>query len=165
MSSNILDNQSVNIRPGNLQDLPEMLILFKETIISICKKDYNTDQLEAWKSGAYNLERWLKVMKEQIVLVAEMDHQIVGFCTLDQGHYIDLLFVHKDHQHLGIASLLYNLIEKEAIKQNNLSLTADVSKTAKPFFKRMGFHVISEQTVHVKGVDLINYKMQKNLLT
>ena len=165
MNNNISDNHPTSIRQGNPEDLPTILTLFKDTITFVCKKDYNTDQLEAWKSGADNLERWKKVMKEQLVLVAEMDHKIVGFCTLDQEHYIDLLFVHKDHQHLGIASLLYNLIEKEALKQNNLSLTADVSKTAKPFFERMGFHVLSEQTVNVKGVDLINYKMQKDLLT
>lgn len=165
MNNNISDNHPTSIRQGNSEDLSTILTLFKDTITFVCKKNYNTDQLEAWKSGADNLERWKKVMKEQLVLVAEIDHKIVGFCTLDQKNYIDLLFVHKDHQNLGIASMLYNLIEKKALKQKNLPLTADVSKTAKPFFERMGFHVLSEQTVNVKGVDLINYKMQKNLLT
>lgn len=163
MNSNISDKPLIKLRQGNLKDLPEMLVLFKETIISICKKDYNTDQLEAWKSGADNQERWLKVMKEQVVIIAEIDHKIVGFCTLDKINYIDLLFVHKDHQQLGIASMLYNQIEKKALKQSNFPLTADVSKTAKPFFERMGFRVVSEQTVPVKGIDLINYKMQKDL--
>jgi putative acetyltransferase len=77
--------------------------LFAETITSICKDDYTEEQLEAWRSGAENNERWLKVIHEQFVLVAISEHTIVGFATLDQGNYLDL-FVHKNYQHQGIAS-------------------------------------------------------------
>lgn len=153
----------IRIRKGNLQDLPEMLLLFQNTITAICQRDYNTAQLEAWKSGAENKERWLNVMKEQYILIAESENKIVGFCTLAQGNYIDLLFVHKDYQHQGIASQLYKLIEKEALDQNQKVLTADVSKTAKSFFETMDFRLIQEQIVNVKGIDLINYKMEKRL--
>lgn len=153
----------IRIRKGNLQDLPEMLLLFQDTITAICQRDYNTAQIEAWKSGAENKERWQNVMKEQYVFIAESENKIVGFCTLAQGNYIDLLFVHKDYQHQGIASQLYKFIEKEAIHQTQKVLTADVSKTAKSFFENMDFKVIQEQIVNVKGVDLINYKMEKRL--
>ncbi|BAP33107.1 GNAT family acetyltransferase [Chryseobacterium sp. StRB126] len=128
MNNNTFYNPII-IRKGNMQDLPEMLLLFQDTITTTCKEDYNTNQLEAWKSGAENKERWLKVMKEQYILIAESENKIVGFCTLAQGNYIDLLFVHKDYQHQGIASKLYELIEKEALDQNQKILTADVSKT------------------------------------
>lgn len=163
--SNNTSNKIIAIRKGNLQDLPEMLILFQDTITSVCQQDYNPNQLEAWKSGSQNHERWQNVMNEQYILIAESENNMVGFSTLDQGNYIDLLFVHKDYQHLGIASQLYKLLEKEALFHNQKVLTADVSKTAKPFFERMGFTVIQEQTVNVKGVDLINYKMEKELIT
>lgn len=153
----------IRIRKGNLQDLPEMLLLFQDTITTICQRDYNTAQIEAWKSGAENKERWQNVMKEQYIFIAESENKIVGFCTLAQGNYIDLLFVHKDYQHQGIASQLYKFIEKEAIHQTQKVLTADVSKTAKSFFETMDFKVIQEQIVNVKGVDLINYKMEKRL--
>lgn len=151
------------IRKGNFSDLAAMRRLFTDTISSVCKNDYNTDQINAWKSGAENDERWLKVMEHQLVMVAEIKGQITGFCTLDHGNYIDLLFVHKDFQHQGIAGKLYTFIEREARDQNQKVLTADVSKTARPFFEKMGFMVITEQTVSVKGTDLINYQMQKEL--
>ncbi|MBL1219737.1 GNAT family N-acetyltransferase [Chryseobacterium sp. L7] len=151
------------IRKGNFSDLAAMRRLFTDTISSVCKNDYNTDQINAWKSGADNDERWLKVMEHQLVMVAEIKGQITGFCTLDHGNYIDLLFVHKDFQHQGIAGKLYTFIEREARHQNQKVLTADVSKTARPFFEKMGFMVITEQTVSVKGTDLINYQMQKEL--
>ncbi|PWN70718.1 GNAT family N-acetyltransferase [Chryseobacterium phosphatilyticum] len=151
------------IRKGNQNDLAEMKQLFTETITSVCKNDYNDQQLEVWRSGAENNERWLKVIHDQFVLVAVSDHKIVGFSTLDKGSYIDLFFVHKNYQHQGIASKLYLQIEDEARKQEGKNLTADVSKTALTFFEKMGFHVLKEQMVNAKGIMLTNYKMEKKL--
>ncbi|WET51671.1 GNAT family N-acetyltransferase [Chryseobacterium indologenes] len=163
MNNNTYNNHPIIIRKANPKDLPAMLRLFKDTITSVCREDYNTDQLEAWKSGSENTERWLNVIKKQYILIAESENKMIGFCTLAQGNYIDLLFVHKDHQHQGIASRLYHLIEQRAIQQDQKLLTADVSKTAKPFFEKMDFRVIQEQIVNVKGINLINYKMEKHL--
>ncbi|UTX50707.1 GNAT family N-acetyltransferase [Chryseobacterium sp. MA9] len=165
MKNIISNSQSITIRKGIRKDLPEMLELFTATIDEVCKKDYNSQQLEAWKSGAKNEERWINVISSQYVLIAEGGNQIVGFCTLDEGNYIDLLFVHKDHQHKGIASALYNAIEKEALQQHEKLLTADVSKTARTFFEKKGFQVVQEQTVKVKEIMLTNYKMTKNLIS
>ncbi|UWX60698.1 GNAT family N-acetyltransferase [Chryseobacterium oranimense] len=150
------------IRKGNSTDLAEMKRLFTETITSVCKKDYDNDQISAWKSGAGNEERWNNVIENQLVLIAEINEQIAGFCTMD-GNYIDLLFVHKNFQRQGIAKKLYTFIEQEARYQKQKFLTAYASKTAKPFFENMGFKILKEQTVNVKGIDLINYKMEKIL--
>ncbi|MET3035573.1 GNAT family N-acetyltransferase [Chryseobacterium sp. NRRL B-14859] len=152
------------IRKGTHGDLQEMQQLFTDTVITVCKKDYNNAQLEAWKSGAENKERWEKVIQDQFVLVALSHHRIVGFCTLEKGNYIDFLFVHKEYQHQGIAQKLYKQIEEEALRQKQPRLTAEVSKTAKSFFEKAGFHVVTEQTVIVKGVGLINYTMEKKLI-
>ncbi|UEQ78805.1 GNAT family N-acetyltransferase [Chryseobacterium arthrosphaerae] len=164
MSNGILNNASISIRKGSLNDLPAMQQLFADTIQVICKNDYNDLQRNAWSAGADNKERWMNVIKSQYVLIAEAENQLVGFSTLDQGTYIDLLFVHKDHQHQGIASLLYAKMEEEALRHGQKQLTADVSKTARPFFEKSGFRILKEQTVNVKGIDLINYKMIKNLM-
>ena len=165
MRNNISGNQNIAIRKGNLNDLEAMQQLFKDTIEVICKKDYNAEQRKAWQSGAENEERWMNVIRDQYVLIAECEHQIAGFCTLDQSNYIDLLFVHKDYQQKGIASMLYNEIEKEALLHHSEQLTAEVSKTARPFFEKVGFNIIQEQTVDVKGIALTNYKMAKDLIS
>lgn len=151
------------IRRGNENDLAEMKQLFAETITSICKDDYPEEQLEAWRSGAENNERWLKVIHEQFVLVAISEHTIVGFATLDQGNYLDLFFVHKNYQHQGIAFQFYEQIENAARKQTERYIRSDVSKTARSFFEKLGFYVLKEQIVPIKGIALTNFKMQKNL--
>lgn len=151
------------IRKGNSSDLTEMRTLFTDTVTTVCQNDYSSDQINAWKSGAENEERWLRVIDSQLVIVAKINGQMAGFCTLDQGNYIDLLFVHKDFQNQGIARKMYTFIEQEATLRKEKTLAADVSKTARPFFEKMGFKVIKEQTVNVKGIDLTNYKMEKDL--
>jgi putative acetyltransferase len=151
------------IRKGNINDLTEMLKIFTDTITAICKHDYNSNQINAWKSGAENEERWLQVIDHQFVIVAKVNGQMAGFCTLDQGNYIDLLFVHKDFQQQGVARKMYTFIEQEATLRKEKLLSSDVSKTARSFFEKMGFKVISEQTVDIKGIGLTNYKMEKEL--
>ncbi len=108
-------------------------------------------------------QRWEDLIENQFILVAVENGQINGFCTLDNGNYIDMLYVHKDFQRQGIARKLYSEIEKEAKQQGQKALFSDVSKTARPFFESVGFKVIKEQAVKIRGVDLINYRMTKEM--
>src|SRR5690606_28007139 len=150
-------------RRGQLDDLLELQKLFVDTITTICKADYNSDQITAWTSGVDNKQRWEDIMTKQSVLVAQHADKIVGFATLDNGNYIDLLYVHKDHQRQGIAQRLLNDIETEARRLKQIVLTSDVSKTARPFFEKNNFKVLTEQIVNRKGVNLTSYKMTKPL--
>lgn len=155
--------QPFTIRPGQLKDLAALQQLFKDTITTICKVDYNDKQIQIWVMGVEDVTRWQAMFSEQYVLIAEIDDIIVGFGTLDKGNYIDMFYIHKDFQGQGIASGLYNFLESEAKSQKQKSLTADVSKTARSFFEKMGFKLLAEQTVIRQEVELINYKMEKLL--
>ncbi len=151
------------IRKGNISDISKLQELFVDTVSSVCKADYSTEQIAAWVLGIENKDRWQDVLTSQFVLVAQNDKYILGFCTLDKGNYIDLFYVHKDHQQQGIAKKLYTDIEKEAKRQGQIKLTSNVSKTARPFFEKMGFKVLKEQYVNLKGVELTNYHMVKTI--
>lgn len=154
------------IRKGQLADLAELQKLFLDTITEICKADYNDDQIDAWTSdtkGNRNRQRWVDILTKQFVLVAQIKNEIVGFVTLDNGNYIDLLYVHKNHQRKGIADSLYKNIENEARRQKQSFLTSNVSKTAQPFFEKVGFEVIKKQNVVRQNVELTNFKMEKKI--
>lgn len=151
------------IRRGQLNDLAELQQLFKDTITTICKADYNDRQIQVWVMGVENITRWQTMISEQYVLIAEMDSIIVGFGTLGKGNYIDMFYIHKDYQRQGVASRLCDSLENEAKLLGQKKLTADVSKTARPFFEKKGFRIETEQTVIKHGVELINYKMEKLL--
>ncbi|HHH54015.1 MAG TPA: GNAT family N-acetyltransferase [Bacteroidetes bacterium] len=158
-----INKKSFVIRKGKLNDLPEMKNLFVNTITEICKSDYNKQQISIWTSSSENDKRWNEMITDQVVLIAEYENKIVGFISLENGNYIDFLYVHKDYQRKGIAKKLYSAIEKEALRQKQTKLSSDVSKTARPFFEKVGYEIVDKQIVIKKNVELTNYKMKKNV--
>lgn len=155
--------KEIKIRKGQYADLKELQLLFVETITDICRTDYDSRQIEVWTSGVENQTRWNEIMDRQFVLVAEYETQIVGFATLANDNYLDLLYVHKHFQRQRIAYGLYADIEKEAIRRGQTELTADVSITARPFFEKVGFNIMKEQLIIRKDIALTNYKMFKKI--
>lgn len=152
------------IREGSINDLPELQQLFVDSITTICVPDYNSEQIKVWIASTENKQRWLDLIYNQILLVAIAKETIVGFCSLQKASFVDMLYIHKDYQGLGIARKLYTELEREAIKLQQNQLSADVSKTARPFFEKMGFKVFIKQTVKRQGIELTNFKMIKTLI-
>jgi len=150
-------------KKATVSDLTEMQEMYIETIQWVCKSDYNSLQINAWISGLNNTQRWVKVIYEQFVLLAIADNKIVGYGTLKDGNYIDLFCVHKDFQRQGIADKIFSQLEIEARKEHSKVITADVSITAKSFFEKKGFIIKAEQKNIRLGVELMNYKMEKEL--
>ncbi|MDQ6528018.1 GNAT family N-acetyltransferase [Flavobacterium sp. LHD-85] len=153
----------MKIQKATIADLHEMQDLFVQTIQSVCKNDYNAAQREAWISGVKNTERWITVIETQYVLLAIIENKIAGFATLKDGDYIDFFYIHKDFQRQGIANKLLVALEVEAKNQHSKIITSDISITAKPFFEKKGFVVKAEQKNIRLGVELINFKMEKEL--
>lgn len=152
---------NIQLRQATENDLEQMKILFAETIKNTCKDDYSPEEIAVWTSSVKRTERWLHVLKNQYVLLAEMDGQLVGFGTLENGNYLDFLYVHHMHLRKGIAHQLYNALKQESVQLGFNTLNSDVSKTARPFFERKGFKVIKENRHERDGVVLINYHMQQ----
>lgn len=151
------------IRKGRLNDLAEMQKLFVDTIKIVCCADYNEEQIEVWTSSIEHEQRWNDIMLNQVVFIALSDEKIVGFSSLGNMNYIDLLYVHKDYQGQGIAFQLYMAIEEQAVQLKQKELNSDVSKTARPFFEKMGFIVVGEQIVLRQNIELTNFKMKKKI--
>ncbi|KIC03117.1 hypothetical protein OA88_04895 [Flavobacterium sp. JRM] len=153
----------MNLRKATISDLKEMQELYIETIKHVCKNDYNSAQIDVWISGVKNTERWVDVINTQFVLLAIIQDKIAGFGTLKDGNYIDFFYIHKDFQRQGIADKLLTELELEAKKQHTKTITSHISITAKPFFEKKGFIIKAEQKNIRLGVELINYKMEKQL--
>lgn len=146
-----------------MTDMAELQELVVNTISHVCKEDYSSDQIAAWISSVRNKERWTKKWADQLLLIAHSHEHITGICTLRDGNYIDLFYIHKDHQRQGIGKLLYAEIEKEAEREGQSELTSDVNIAARPFFERLGFELLKEQLVIIQGVGFTNFKMAKTL--
>ena len=74
------------------------------------------------------------------------------------------MFVHKDFQGKGIATILLNKIERYATATGIIRITSEVSLTARPFFEQRGYIVTEEQKRRANQLSLTNFWMAKNLL-
>lgn len=152
----------LQLREAQWHDLPDMMVLFRESILHVNASYYTREQLEVWASAADHADRWAKKMEEQYVLVATLDDHVVGFGSLRQD-YIDLLYVHKDHQGQGIAGRIYEVLESRARYLGMQALATDASTSAKPFFEGKGFVFVATRNYLLQDVAISNNRMIKSL--
>lgn len=148
----------MHLRKYKPDDCRIMAELFYETVHSVNKKDYTTEQLFAWASGTVDLDHWNASFLEHYTVIAEHRGMIAGFGDISADGYLDRLYVQKDCQRKGIASMICSELE-HAVRAARI--LTDASITAKSFFERRGYHVLREQQVERNGILLTNYRMER----
>jgi len=157
-------NIDVTLGLAEPADIPNIMQLYRHTILTVCRKDYGQKELDRWADLGSDEHRWENRIASQYFLVAKDPSGLLGFASLSVDNYIDVLYVSSKHQRLGIASLLFEAIHAKAMAKPIHDLTADVSKTAKPFFEKKGFLLVKEQENLLDDVLIVNYKMRKDLI-
>lgn len=153
-----------SIRTASLSDIPVLKELYQNTVLTVNRKDYSAAEVEDWASCGDDIAHLQKSFTEQYYIVAENQRQhIVGFASINDEGYMHTLFVHKDFQHQGVATLLYQYLEAYAQEKGIEKITSEVSITAKPFFEKQGFRIDEEQMRKANELYLKNYKMSKTI--
>ncbi len=151
------------VRAYRAEDAPEIVGLFYETVRSVNRADYTEEQVEAWAPRVPDAGEWHARMAGRRTLVAEEGDEVVGFVELEDDGHLDMLYLRKDAVGRGVARLLYDEVEREALTQGLGRIFTEASITARPFFERRGFKVVREQTVSRRGVGMTNFVMEKYL--
>jgi putative acetyltransferase len=73
------------------------------------------------------------------LIVAEVHGNLAGFGSLKDGAYIYFMYTGKNYLRQGIAPMIYSQLENKLFGSGTKILTAEVSKTAEPFFEKQGF--------------------------
>ena len=148
----------MQIRRYTPADCPAMAALFYDTVHRVNCRDYAPEQLDVWATGQVDLDAWDGSLRAHLSLVAEENGRIIGFGDLDAASgYLDRLYVHKDHQHQGVASALCDRLEAAAEGR----VYTHASITARPFFEKRGYCVQKQQQVERRGELLTNFVMEK----
>ena len=148
----------MQLREYMTSDCEQLARLFFQTVHSVNAKDYTKEQLDVWATGNVDLNRWDMSFKEHYTIIAIDNGEIVGFGDIDSSGYLDRLFVHKNHQHKGIATAICDELESSVTGKKIITHS---SITAKPFFEKRGYRVKKEQTVVRNGISLTNFIMEK----
>jgi N-acetylglutamate synthase-like GNAT family acetyltransferase len=136
--------------------------IFPRAIHEIASSVYTEEQCNAWSEKEPNPAHWEQRCKKKKPYVFIQDGKVAGFCELDPNGHIDCTYVHPDYARKGIASQLVSHTVNVAKESGLKKVYVEASICAKPMFEKAGFTTIEEQTVVIYGVELTNFKMEKN---
>ena len=155
----------VTIRTYEPHDAADIADVFYRSAREVALSDYTVAQVKAWAPVRPDVEQvHLNCSDGRLVLVAadERDH-VVAFINLEPDGHIDHLFCAPEAVGQGIASQLYEGMEKAARDQGIGQLFTEASELARRFFERKGFTVLARQDNVLRGVPIHNYRMAKSL--
>jgi putative acetyltransferase len=154
----------LNIRKFSDKDTPGLLGLFHDTVHTINSQDYSLEQINAWAPTDLDVKKWRARFKSSKTIVAEEEGKIVGFANLENNRSaIGMLYVHRDYQRQGIATLLLKRLERKLIKRRIENAMVESSITARPFFEQLGYGVVRENRKMTNGAEFQNFVMEKAL--
>ena len=154
----------VTLRPYRRDDAPALLALFRDTIRRVNSRDYSPAQIAAWASDDIDTVSWFGRFTGRCVPVAEEAGHPVGFAELEPDGHIDRVYISADHQRRGIGRQLLAAVMVEARRVGLVRLFTEASITARPFFESQGFVVLNPQVVTCRGVEFVNYRMERVLV-
>ena len=96
----------ITLREFREEDMPDMAILFYDTVHSVNAVDYSKEQLDAWAPDRRTFFAKIDDIKKQYALVAEEWGVMAGFGSITADGELDLLYVSKDFQRRGVATAL-----------------------------------------------------------
>lgn len=147
-------------QPGD--ELP-LFRIYYSAIHQIARRDYTEEQINAWAPANLDQALWASKIQSIKPFIAEQGSEIVGYADLQDNGYIDHFFVSGAHPRLGIGRALMEKIHDKAARLGLQELSADVSRTAQPFFAHFDFVIVEQRRPVVRGVEVPNALMWKDL--
>lgn len=152
------------IRTAQQSDVAELKDLYQNTVLVINRRDYSQEEVEDWASCGEDVSKIGEMIETHYFIVAVNQlSQLVGFSSITPQGYLHSMFVHKDFQGRGIATMLLREIEMYASSVGIMRITSEVSLTARPFFEKQGYVVQTEQKRRANQLCLTNFWMTKSL--
>ncbi|MEZ8602684.1 GNAT family N-acetyltransferase [Vibrio splendidus] len=151
----------VRIRNYQVSDDKALWEIFFHTVRNVNVRDYSQQQVEAWAPSSFDFALWQKRMNGLQPFVAELDDCVVGYTDLQPSGLIDHFFCHHEYQGKGVGKALMEHVFTVGRVRGISRYFSEVSITARPFYEHLGFKVVNEQEVEMRGVKLTNYVMEK----
>lgn len=135
--------------------------VFSSSVHGLASKDYTAEQIQAWAPAQPDHVAWtLRILKLQPHVV-EIDGKAIAYGDVQPDGYIDHFFVCASHARKGIGTRLMQHLHAIAAERGTDVLSADVSRTAQPFFARLGFSIVEHRFPVVRGVVVPNAHMHR----
>lgn len=157
-----VSRERFSIKPYEPGDAQATIDIFLRAIREVSSKDYSPAQIAAW-AKVDDTEVWARYRASRPTWLAIDGSLPIGFTDLTSDGLLDMMFVAPDYQGKGVATLLLATVESAARRQGLQRIFTEASLTARPFFERRGFAVLTAQQVVKRGQTLANFLMEKML--
>ncbi|MBT1161295.1 GNAT family N-acetyltransferase [Bifidobacterium sp. SO1] len=140
--------------------------VFRRAVTETASRDYDDEQVRAWAGNTGTSTQWdarRSAVHTWVAETADRRPSIVGFIDIDDDGYIDMLFVDPAVVGRGVASRLFDQVERYAAASNIARLSVHASITARPFFRRHGFRTVETRHPHIGEVTFVNYRMVREI--
>lgn len=134
--------------------------IFTAAVHEIGSRDYSPEQCLAWSGTKPDPDHWKMRCAVKMPFVAEVDGEIAGFIELDPDGHIDCAYIHPAFQRRGIMTRLVRHAVATAFSRGDPKVYVEASIGARPMFEKIGFMTLRENMVDIKGVKLVNYRME-----
>lgn len=135
--------------------------IFTAAVHEIASRDYSPEQCLAWASRTVNYDHWKKRCELKRPFVAVVDATIAGFLELDPDGHIDCAYINPQFQRRGIMTSLIEHAVNTCFSANVHRVYVEASICARPLFDKCGFQLIAENTVTIRDIQMLNFKMEK----
>ena len=149
------------------EDAAPLAKLYLRSVEQVGRRDYSARQVEAWASLAPTPERMHELGTDgrtRLVAVDESDRP-VAFADLERDGHIHFLYCAPEMAGQGVASAIYDELERIARERGMNRLYSEASEAARRFFLKKGFVVTSTRRFEISGVHIHNYAVEKSLFT
>ena len=149
------------VRPFEPDDAEWLLAAHQAAILAA--EPYSRAVRESWAHGL-TAEGYRQVYRSrERCVVGVAGGRAVGFCSF-AGDTICGLYVHPDHQGMGLGRALLAAAESDLAEQGATSLRVQASLTARPFYARMDYAAAEPVEIATRGgLPLAAMRMEKRL--
>ncbi len=146
-------------------DAPALADIFFDFVRQAARSDYSAAQVVAWAPSKPDPARFAaRAADGRLSLVAvDADDVPLAYGDLEPNGHIDHLYCRPDRVGTGVASGLYDELERRARAQGISRLYVEASELARRLFLAKGFAVTARRDFEINGVAIHNYAMEKTL--
>jgi putative acetyltransferase len=162
-----LDAQELRmeIRLFRETDASALAAIFFSSVREIGGRYYTAEQVAAWAPrlpDASFFHRRASDGRTLLVAISEKG-QPIAYGDLEPDGHIDHLYCSPEAAGSGVASQLYDGLERVARNAGIGMSYVEASEPAKRFFHKQGFELTDRNDLQLNGVEIHNYRMRKTL--